>query len=449
MTADDPAPAVRRTQPDGPATGVRYGVLAFLCALSFVLYIDRICIGQAAPSIRQELDLTESQMGIVFAAFTVAYGLFEVPVGRWGDRFGSRGVLTRIVLWWSAFTALTGAATGLGILLLVRFLFGAGEAGALPNAARVISRWFPVDRRGSAQGMVNTSALIGGAVAPVVAAYQIQLVGWRWSFVIFGGLGVIWAVAFYLWFRDHPAEHPAVNEAEWWFITSGAPPPPPGTPHPRVPWYLVLTSSNVWLLGGVITCTAFASYLYFSWFPTYLQKAREATPLQAGWLSSCVLAGGAVGCTLGGFFTDWLIRYTGNRRRSLQGIAFCTLTLAAMALWAGIHCDSAEAASLCTALASLSACVHLSAWWVAVNAISGKHLGALSGLMNSMGVPGAVASQLFVGRFVDWQKDQGYTGREQWDPAFYVYVGVLLLGACGWFFIDATRSVVEPSAKEP
>jgi sugar phosphate permease len=334
------------------------------------------------------------------------------------------------------------------MLLYVRFLFGAGEAGALPNAARVISRWFPVDRRGAAQGLVNTSALVGGAVAPVVAAYLIQLAGWRWSFVVFGGLGVVWAVAFYLWFRDYPAQHPAVNEAERWFITSGANPALPGAPHPHVPWRLVLTSPNVWLLGGVITCSAFTSYLYFSWFPTYLQRAREATPLQAGWLSSCVLAGGAVGCTLGGYFIDWLVRYTQDRRRSLQGTGLCTLSLAALALWAGVHCDSAAAASLYTALASLSACVHLSAWWVAVNAISGKHLGALSGLMNSMGVPGAVASQLFVGRFVDWQASRGYEGRAQWDPAFYVYVGVLLLGACGWFFIDATRSVVETRDKE-
>src|SRR5205807_2184212 len=178
-------------------TAVRYAVLAFLCLLAFVLYIDRICISQATTSIEKDLGISDKQMGFVLAAFTVAYGLFEVPTGRWGDRYGSRGVLTRIVLWWSAFTMLTGCVwafsldSGLrlglrgtdwsipllfdsfALLLLVRFLFGAGEAGALPNAARVSARWFPAGRRGPVQGLLNTSMLLGGITAPIVAGYVI------------------------------------------------------------------------------------------------------------------------------------------------------------------------------------------------------------------------------------------------------------------------------------
>src|SRR5262249_24930980 len=133
---------------------------------------------------------------------------------RWGDRYGSRGVLTRIVVWWSLFTALTGAALSLPMLLLVRFLFGAGEAGALPNVARVVSRWFPLAVRGSVQGLVTTAALAGGTVSPTVAAYLIVWLGWRWTFVVFGAVGVVWAAAFYYWFRDDPAEHSGVNEGE-------------------------------------------------------------------------------------------------------------------------------------------------------------------------------------------------------------------------------------------
>ncbi|MGO9471466.1 MAG: MFS transporter, partial [Isosphaeraceae bacterium] len=163
-------------------TWVRYRVLAFLAAMTFVLYLDRVCIAQAAPAIQRDLGISETGWGFVIPAFTLSYALFEVPAGRWGDRYGSRGVLARIVVWWSVFTALTGVATGLGMLLAVRFLFGAGEAGALPNSARVLRAWFPESWRGRAQGIVTTAMMLGGAVAPVAAQGLINLFGWRWSF---------------------------------------------------------------------------------------------------------------------------------------------------------------------------------------------------------------------------------------------------------------------------
>ena len=152
----------RDRDPNALPTFARFGVLGFLCVLAFIFYIDRICISKAVPKIREDLGITKTQMGYVLGAFTLAYSLFEVPTGWWGDRYGSRGVMTRIVVWWSVFTALTGAVLGLPSLMLVRFLFGAGEAGAFPNTARILSRWFPANRRGMAQGMVNSMAQVGG-----------------------------------------------------------------------------------------------------------------------------------------------------------------------------------------------------------------------------------------------------------------------------------------------
>jgi MFS transporter, ACS family, glucarate transporter len=448
------------------ASRVRYGVLGYLCALSFILYIDRVCISKAATPMMQDLELSQTEMGFVFGAFTVAYGLFEVPTGRWGDRYGSRGVLTRIVLWWSAFTALTGCVftldsgyslrlpglevavpimvSGYVLLLVVRFLFGAGEAGALPNSARVIARWFPPGSRGPAQGLITTSALVGGAVAPVIAAYLIQLAGWRLSFVIFGALGLVWAAAFYLWFRDDPARHPGVNEAELRLISAAGKSAPLAERHPPVPWGRVLTSANVWLLGGVSTCTSFVSYMYFSWYPTYLEKGRQVDNILSGWLSSLVLAGGALGCVLGGYLTDFLTRRTNSRRWGRRLIGVTGLITAAVLLTASVRCKAPVAAALLTAGASLTAFTALPSWWAVVTEISGQHLGALFGLMNSLGVPGAVLSQIFFGWFADRRGELGYTGRDQWDPGFYVYSGVLLIAALGWLFIDATRSAVEP-----
>ncbi len=168
-----PLPVLEYTT-DAPATHVRYGVLAFLCTLAMLSYIDRICIGQAAKSVQDDLGLDKTDMAWIFNAFTLSYCLFEVPTGHWGDRYGSRGVIARIVIWWSVFTALTGAAMGFWSLLAIRFIFGAGEAGAYPNTARVVPRWFPQSSRGFARGSITFVSLVGGAIAPPLAAYLIK-----------------------------------------------------------------------------------------------------------------------------------------------------------------------------------------------------------------------------------------------------------------------------------
>lgn len=451
-------------RPMGPDSGVRYRVLGFLCCLSFVLYIDRICIGQAADAMMAELELNKTAMGLVFGAFTISYALFEVPTGRWGDRFGSRKVLVRIVLWWSAFTALTGCVVqfvwdvpfqvtyagiplfgSLGMLLLVRFLFGAGEAGALPNAARILSRWFPDGRRGPAQGMITTANLIGGAVAPILTAYIIRAAGWRWAFIAFGSLGIVWAVVFARWFRDDPAEHPQVNPVELDLIRRGTRPQGHADAHPPIPWKAVYDSRNVWLLGFALTCASAVSYMYFGWYPTYLKQGRGVPEQEAGWLTGLVLAGGAVGSLAGGFLGDWLRRLTGDRSWSLRLLGVCGMFCASVFLVAGIQFDSPALAAGLTAAACFSANVQLASWWAVVTEITGRHLGTLFGLMNAVGLVGAFASQTLLGAFADRRQELGYVGRDQWDPAFYLYALLLLAAAVAWWWVDADQEV-EPSA---
>jgi len=426
-----------------PARLTKYGVLGFLCSLAFILYLDRVCIAKAVEPIRRDLGLSLTEMGYVLGAFVVAYGLFEVPTGHWGDRYGSRGVLTRIVLWWSAFTILTGAATGLWMLVGIRFLFGAGEAGAYPNVARVLARWFPAEQRGAAQGFVITSAQFGGAISPAVAAYLIEYVGWRATFAIFGSVGIVWAAAFYYWFRDDPGETAEAGESA---STARAEVQAAAKPHPPIPWPLVLRSANVWLLGLINTCTAFVSYMFMQWYPTYLTDARGASPIEAGWYASLVLGGGAVGALSGGLIADWLVRTTGNRRWSYSGYGAAALALAAIAIVSSAFCDSLPMSSLFAALACTSALSHQAAWWGVTTEISGKHLGALFGLMNSLGVPGALISTTFLGRFADELGSRGYVGREQWDPAFLICGGILLIGASCYLRVDCRRSAVEPTA---
>jgi MFS family permease len=385
-------------------------------------------MAQAAKPIGDALGLSNTQLSYVHMAFTVAYGLFEVPTGRLGDRFGGRFVLTRIVICWSVFTALTGAAWGLASLLVIRFLFGAGEAGAYPNAARVMSRWFPAAERGRVQGLMLTTALAAGAVAPTAAAYLIEHAGWRWAFVAFGAVGALWASGFWRWFRDDPAEHPGVNAAEVEVIRAGAGPP---RQVGLIPWAAVLCNPGIGLLGLAIVCSSFNSYLYYSWFTTYLQDGRKLENVEAGWLSSLVLAGSAVGVLIGGVVADLILK-RGTvvwRRRLLGG---CAYLVAAGCLFLAVRTESPATLAALAALSSLCVQLTLPTWWSAAIEQSGRHVGALFGLLNMMGTVGALASQGFVGVFADWRKGLGYTGREQWDPIFDVYVIVLLIGAGAW-----------------
>jgi len=143
------------------------------------------------------------------------------------------------------------------------------------------------------------------------------------------------------------------------------------------------------------------------------------------------------------------VRLTGDRRRSGRLLGFSCLSGSALALLASVQCDQAVAASLFTALACLSANAVLATWWAAVTEISGKHLGTLFGLMNSLGVPGAFACHIFCGWFADWRNAHGFDGRSQWDPGFYLYAAVLLAGAVGWLFVDVTKPVVERTQSPP
>lgn len=432
--------------------------------MTFVLYLDRVCIAKAAPRIQDELGISNTDMGRVFAAFSLSYALFEIPAGRWGDRYGSRGVLARIVIWWSVFTALTGAVGGFLTLLVVRFLFGAGEAGALPNSARVLREWFPESSRGWAQGIVTTAMMIGGAAAPIASQALIEHVGWRWSFAVFGIAGLAWAAAFYLWFRDDPAAHPATNHAERQLITGGRSPrqkalePAPRNAdqapgqdlqaHGPIPWRLVFRNANIWLLGGtMVTMTAIYDMLV-SWYPTYLEKARGATEAQSGQLTSLVLGAGALGCFLGGWLTDWLVRKTGDPGwgRTAQSIAGAGLAGAGILL--SLLTSSTVLASVFVAVACFGIQIQVPAWWACATRISGRHVGALFGLMNMVGALGRISTQLFLGSFADLMKSRGFTGRAQWDPGFLVYVVVALLGIVLWSQIDPEK-VVEHEASEP
>src|SRR4029079_16570011 len=268
------------------AMSVRGRVLVFAFLLAVVTYLDRICISAAAPAIMDELHLSFIQMGLVFSAFTLAYSLFEVPSGWLGDVRGPRRVLTRIVLWWSAFTMLTGAARGFLSLITIRFLFGAGEAGAFPNVARSFSRWFPMRERGTANGVLFLGSRLGGMLSAPLALLLIRSWTWRAAFAIFGATGVGWAVVWYWWYRDRPSEHPSVNAAELALIQEGS----DERETAKTPWRAVLRSRNLHAICAMYFAFGYGLYFYFTWLPTYLIRELGFSVLAGGLLSALPFA---------------------------------------------------------------------------------------------------------------------------------------------------------------
>mgnify|MGYP002623534797 FL=1 len=424
-------------------TRARWVVLASLCLLSAVLYMDRICFSKAVTSLENELNLSKEDISWVMVAFTISYGIFEIPVGRWGDRIGPRRVLPRIALCWSVFTALTGACFGLWHLIVVRFLFGMGEAGAYPNSARVLARWFPDAERARAQGFMLAASQIGLILSMPVAALLVEVLGWRWMFVIFGVLGAFWAAAFFFWFRDDPAEHPAVNEAERALI--GRSRAAAVTRHDPIPWGLVVGNRSIWMLCGIMICGAFNAYFYFSWFPRYLEQARGVSNLESGWLTSTLYIGGALGMLLGGTLTGRALLATADRDSAIRLLGGLAYVAAAFCLWLAVRSDNPK---LLAALAALSwACTATTQplWWSCATNVTGRHIGSLFGLMNMSGLLGAAASQSFVGYFTGWRERLGYTGRDIWDPVFNVFVVMLLIGGVCWSLFRTRLVEPEPA----
>jgi len=418
-----------------PSTRVRGRVLAFAFLLAVVTYLDRICISAAAPFIMDDLHLTVLQMSVVFSAFTLAYSLFEIPSGWLGDVKGPRRVLTRIVLWWSAFTMLTGAAQGLRSLVVIRFLFGAGEAGAFPNIARSFSRWFPVRERGRANGVMFLGSRIGGMLSAPIALVLVTRWGWRASFVLFGTLGIVWAAAWYAWYRDRPEERADVSPDELaWIHQDAARPLHAGDGDvSRTPWRTLLTSRNLYAICAMYFAFGYGLYFYFTWLPTYLIKVLGFSLMSGGLFAALPFLLAGIADVVGGWLTDYLARTRGLRvaRCHLGFAAF--LTCGALVFASTMPLAPTGKATL-LALALASADLALGACWAAPIDIAPDHAGVITGFMNTLGNLGGMVGPLVVGYAVDrWGS---------WNFAFYITAIVYVSGAVAWLAVDPTKSEV-------
>ena len=376
---------------------------------------------------QEDLHISPVAWGWVVGIFTVSYAAFEIPSGALGDRIGPRRVLTRIVLWWSGFTSLTGMVTGLYPLLLTRFFFGMGEAGAFPNAGVAVARWFPLHERGRAFGIILMASQLGGAIAPLlVVPIQIHY-GWRASFFVFGILGVVWSAVWYRWFRDTPGEKTGVSQAELEETRRL-----PAKAQHNLPWKIAIRSGNMWSLMGVAFCYFYVQYFFQSWFHTYLVKSRGYSENDL-LLSSLPFLVGACANLGGGLASNSLVKKLGLTwgRRSIGvvglgissvctvGVLFTQQQFGALILlsliYGGITFQQPSVLAVCLD-------------------IGGEYAGAVLGAMNTASQIGSFVSSVAFGYLVD------YYG--SYDAPFIPMVALLLIGAWLWLKVHPSQALI-------
>lgn len=412
----------------------RHRVLGFLCLLAAITYLDRVAISVAGPRMQESLNISPEMWGWVVGIFTVSYALFEIPTGRMGDRTGARRVLTRVVLWWSAFTAFTGMTSNYYVLLVTRFCFGAGEAGALPNIGVSVSRWFPVVERARAMGFVLMSLQIGGALAPILIVPIQVAFGWRASFYVLGAVGVVWCLAWYWWYRDTPAENPKVTRAEIEEIGEQS-----FANNHSLPWGIALRSTNLWAIMLVAFSYVFALYFFISWLHTFLVKGRgfsEGDLL----LSMAPAVLGACGNVCGGFVSDALVRRLGLKwgRRS---VGLTGLSVAAVCTVATILTTGKFATLLFLGLVYAGITLQQTVIATVTIDISRKYVGGILGTLNMAANVGGFLFSVSFGYFVKWFGS--------YDLALIPVALMLTISALLWFRIDATEELIPEAQVEP
>jgi sugar phosphate permease len=430
-------PQARQTR----ASYGRWYILGLICLMYLITYLDRVNISTAAPEIRKEFGFDQITMGAIFSAFVWAYALFQVPGGWLSDRFGARPVLATIVAYWSVMTAATAAATGAFSFIVIRFLFGVGEAGAFPGATRAMQLWYPRSERGFVQGLTHSASRLGAAIAPPIVVLIVTTLGWRWVFYISGAVGFFWSLWWYVSYRNLPEEHGLVNRAELERIrgfdeTGKIKQAAVEREAANVPWGTLLRSPNMWAIMCAYFTYVYCLYIFLTWLPSYLVDFRHFTLVKVGLFASLPLFAGVIGDTVGGVASDWLLKRTANAKLARRSVAIVGLLgCAVFMVAAGVTEDPYTAVYSLTAAMFFLECTIGPSWAVPMDC-GGKYSGTVSGMMNMAGNFGGALSPLVFGVLAQY---------ENWGAPFIVSAVLLVGGAAIWaLWLDPDRSVVEP-----
>jgi MFS family permease len=362
----------------------KYLILLLCSLLSVITFLDRNALSIAGSRITSELGLSDSDFGWILTAFTISYGLMEIPMGMWGDRFGEKKIIIRIVFWWSVFTALTGLAGGFISLFIIRFLFGAGEAGAYPNIAIAIRKWFPAEARGRAQSYIWMASRIGGALAPlIVVPLQIHY-GWRMTFLFLGIIGIVWVIIWWLLYPKNSGDEDQVIQPSATSTLSAQ-----------------LRTKSFWLLMLMYYSYACGVFFFISWLPKYLQAGRHISESDLAYSASLPFLLAAFGCWSGGWISDYLVKKSGNQwGRKLVPIIGLSLS-GLVILFAHFSSDNINAVILLALGLALMDVTAPVSWAIATD-LGRQSSGAVTGAMNTAGLIGGSIASLGIGYLVTW-----------------------------------------------
>jgi MFS transporter, ACS family, glucarate transporter len=407
----------------------RFQVLFALSLLSVITFLDRISISVASPKIMADLDISKEQLGWVLGIFALAYGGFEVPTGLLGDRHGAKKILIRVVLWWSAFTVMTGLAGGFVSLLVVRFLFGMGEAGAYPNSSIVLSKWFPAIERARGQAWIWSASRIGGAITPFFVIPIQTHFGWRASFFCLGLLGLIWAIWWKFWFKEEPRDMKGISPEELNLIETQRNLP---ESHSNFSWR-IFRDTNLLLLMAMYYCYASGAFFFQAWLPTYLQKGRGLDDHQMSVITSFSFVLGAIGCLAGGFVCDYLVKILGPRW-GRASVALTGLGLSGVFMLVSVFTADLNIATILLSAGLGLMDFTIPASWSTAMDIGGKNAGTITGAMNTAGLAGGTINTISFGYLVS------AFGNNYNAPVILLAI-LLILGSLLWLKIDATKRI--------
>jgi MFS family permease len=419
-------------------TTVRYLVLAWLCLAAVIAYIDRNWIAVAESTIRRDLRLTKEQMAWVINAFFITYAVGQIPTGWLAQRWGTRRALPLFSSVWSITTGLAAFSGGLGMLIWTRLGVGTAQAGIFPASINSIAKWFPAKRWALVNGLLGACMSVGSALAAMLTGLLLARMNWHWLVVVFSMPGLVWAAWFFLWFRDRPQQHRAVNAAELDLISGPLAaaardgleiPPTEDPPEHRepTPWRQLLTSRALACICAQQFFRA-AGYMFFtSWFTTFLQETRSVGIEEAGILTSLPLWGVVVGSVVGGMVSDWVLTRTGSRRLSRQGVASLSLAVAAVLILLAYPIHHAwPFVGLITASSFCAAFAGPCAYTITID-LGGKHIATVFSTMNMFGNLGAMVFPVVVPPLV-------VDGN--WDPVLFLFAGIYAAAALSWILFN-------------